>query len=90
MPLATRINALATRIGQEVKTKAKVTASATAPSSPVEGEYWVDTAAVAGTVSSGTFYVGPTDPGFANEGVWVQTGLGDSGTDFTIWIEDGT
>lgn len=23
-------------------------------------------------------------------GMWVQTGLGSDGTDFTIWIEDGS
>ena len=90
MPLATRINALATRIGQEVKTKAKVTASATAPTSPVEGEYWVDTSAVAGTVAASTFHVGPTEPVFTGQGMWVQTGLGPDGTDSTIWINDGT
>lgn len=35
------------------------------------------------------FYVGPTNPGLTEGGMWVQTGLGDSGNDFTIWIEDG-
>lgn len=34
-------------------------------------------------------FVGPTAPAFIMPGMWVQTGLGD-GSDFTIWIEDGS
>jgi hypothetical protein len=33
--------------------------------------------------------VQPTDPLLDGAGMWVQTGLGPSGQDFTIWIEDG-
>lgn len=35
-------------------------------------------------------YVGPTAPtDVVGNYVWVETGLGVSGTDFTFWIEDG-
>ena len=34
-------------------------------------------------------HVGPVQPIFTQPGLWVQTGLGVSGNDFTIWIEDG-
>lgn len=32
---------------------------------------------------------GPTNT-LTRVGLWIQTGLGSSGTDFTIWFEDGT
>lgn len=32
----------------------------------------------------------PTNPLFRVPGMWVQTGLGPTGEDMTIWIEDGT
>lgn len=36
-------------------------------------------------------FVQPTAPAPAPARyMWVQTGLGLTGTDFTIWIEDGT
>jgi hypothetical protein len=35
-------------------------------------------------------HVGPTQPAVPGPYLWVQTGLGASGTDFTFWIEDGT
>lgn len=36
-------------------------------------------------------YVSPTQPaGATGLYLWVQTGLGDSGEDFTFWIEDGS
>jgi hypothetical protein len=34
-------------------------------------------------------YVGPTAPTFTSTGIWIQTGLGPGGTDYTIWFEDG-
>jgi hypothetical protein len=34
--------------------------------------------------------VSDTQPAFAGTGLWVQTGLGPTGDDFTFWIEDGT
>lgn len=30
------------------------------------------------------------DPGLTTPGLWVQTGLGTNGDQFTIWVEDGT
>jgi hypothetical protein len=30
-----------------------------------------------------------TNPGLTTPGIWLQTGLGEDGTDFTLWIEDG-
>lgn len=35
-------------------------------------------------------FVQDTAPTFSNVGIWVQTGLGDDGTGFTFWFEDGT
>lgn len=36
-------------------------------------------------------YVGPTQPaGVTGRYLWMQTGLGDDGTDTTLWIEDGS
>lgn len=35
-------------------------------------------------------FVQPNDPAMAQPGVWVQTGLGPAGNDWTMWIEDGT
>lgn len=32
--------------------------------------------------------VGPVNE-LKSPGIWVETGLGQSGQDFTIWIEDG-
>ena len=46
---------------------------------------------VAGAMGPGNLFVQPTVP--VNPPVrhlWVQTGLGNSGKDFTFWIEDGT
>lgn len=34
-------------------------------------------------------FVGPTNPGIVGVGLWMQTGLGTSGSDFTLWFEDG-
>lgn len=34
-------------------------------------------------------WVGDTQPTFTSTGIWVETGLGPDGDDFTIWIEDG-
>jgi hypothetical protein len=34
--------------------------------------------------------IGPDAPTFTGPGMWVQTGLGPDGGDFTLWIEDGT
>lgn len=40
--------------------------------------------------SNARVHVGPTGPTGTGNYVWVQTGLGVGGTDFTIWFEDGT
>lgn len=34
--------------------------------------------------------VADDDPELTEPGIWVQTGLGADGSDFTFWIEDGT
>lgn len=34
-------------------------------------------------------YIGNNNPNFAQAGIWIQTGLGPSGNDITIWYEDG-
>lgn len=44
-----------------------------------------------GPVGPGNIKVGPTNtlqPGLP--GLWIQTGLGPSGTDMSFWVEDGT
>lgn len=60
------------------------------PSSPVEGEYWLDPAGTLDAPGAASLFVGPQQPEFAGPGLWVQTGLGSDGTGMTIWIEDGT
>lgn len=35
-------------------------------------------------------HVQTTNPQMVAPGLWIQTGLGTSGTDFTFWIEDGS
>lgn len=45
--------------------------------------------AVAGIQGPGNLHIGPTNELSAGSGIWVQTGLGADGTDFTFWIEDG-
>jgi len=60
--------------------------------------YWATRGWVAATAPTDPFPAGhsaklsvdPASPAFAEPGVWVQTGLGPSGTDMTIWIEDGS
>lgn len=37
----------------------------------------------------GQAFVQPTQPAVDGAYLWVQTGLGEDGTEFTIWIEDG-
>lgn len=34
-------------------------------------------------------YVGKDQPLFSGPGIWIQTGLGANGDDFTFWIETG-
>ena len=55
-----------------------------------DGSNWIDSAA------SGTqnVFVQPTQPsagqlGTGHPGLWIQTGLGASGSDMTFWVEDG-
>ena len=48
---------------------------------------WVD----ASEVVQPNVVVSETAPAFPpSTYLWVQTGLGDTGEDFTFWIEDGT
>ena len=44
---------------------------------------------VRGPAGPESLVVRDTDPNLQVPGLWVQTGLGPSGNDFTIWIEDG-
>lgn len=34
-------------------------------------------------------YVQQTQPATTQSSLWIQTGLGDDGHDFTFWVEDG-
>mgnify|MGYP003506435482 CR=1 FL=1 len=54
-----------------------------------DGTAWFDmlAASVGGTQN---VWVQPTPPVIPTTGLWIQTGLGVSGTDITFWIEDGT
>jgi hypothetical protein len=45
---------------------------------------------VSGGFSQQNMWVGPVRPEFSAPGLWVETGLGANGDDFTIWIEDGS
>lgn len=41
------------------------------------------------TTATKAIFVSPTKPASTTPHLWVQTGLGPSGQDFTFWIEDG-
>lgn len=62
--------------------------TSTPPSSPVEGQFWIDPTAIA--TQSANISVGPNDPNFVSAGLWVQTLTGANGLGTTFWIEDGT
>jgi hypothetical protein len=47
------------------------------------------TQTIIGPRGPGNLVISPTQPTFEGPGMWVQTGLGPTGQDFTIWIEDG-
>lgn len=34
-------------------------------------------------------FISNTKPAFSGPGLWIETGLGTSGRDYTIWVEDG-
>ena len=61
---------------------------ASPPLAPVDGDLWIvpDANPVAATAN---FVVSATQPSFSGPGLWVETGLGESGEDYTIWIETG-
>lgn len=41
--------------------------------------------------TGGQAFVQPTQPFLVSgEYLWVQTGLGDDGLSWTLWVEDGT
>lgn len=56
--------------------------------------YWRNASVSIGGSSAESAYdygdtvIGPENT-LQGEGIWVQTGLGDNGSDYTIWIEDG-
>lgn len=60
-----------------------------APSNPKTGDLWLATG-VGAPSASPNFSVGPNNPNLTSPGMWVQTGLGPTGQDWTMWIEDGT
>lgn len=38
---------------------------------------------------SRSIFIQPEKPGSSRPHLWIQTGLGSSGTDMTFWVEDG-
>lgn len=59
------------------------------------GDTWINTADSDGptylsTADTDVLRVQPTDPVLTGPGLWIQTGLGSTGTGITFWIEDGT
>ncbi len=42
-----------------------------------------------GIASNTPLYIQNSNPGNSNPHLWIQTGLGSSGTDMTFWVEDG-
>lgn len=58
------------------------------------GDSWINTADSDGptyltTADTSVLKVQATNPGLTGPGLWMQTGLGASGTGVTFWIEDG-
>lgn len=45
---------------------------------------------VSGPQGPQNLFVQNADPVMTEPGLWIQTGLGDSGDDFAFWIEDGS
>lgn len=41
------------------------------------------------TSGAGNVVVSSVDPNLTGPGLWVQTGMGPDGDEFTFWIEDG-
>lgn len=69
---------------------------ASAPASPYLGETYYDSVLDQARVWDGATwqaqkqaFVGPTQPTAPGPYLWVQTGLGATGADWTFWIEDG-
>jgi len=42
-----------------------------------------------GISSNIPLYIQNSNPGSSNPHLWIQTGLGSTGTDMTFWVEDG-
>src|SRR5579864_2915068 len=40
--------------------------------------------------SATSLYIQNANPGGSSPHLWIQTGLGTSGTDLTFWVEDGS
>jgi hypothetical protein len=40
-------------------------------------------------ISGSSLYIQDSNPGISSPHLWIQTGLGASGSDMTFWIEDG-
>lgn len=58
------------------------------PANPEVDDLWIVPDANPASAPA-NFAIGPNDPQLT-QGMWVQTGLGPNGDDWTLWIEDGT
>ena len=43
-----------------------------------------------GSMTGQPIFISNSAPSASGKYLWIQTGLGDLGTDFTFWFEDGT
>lgn len=43
-----------------------------------------------GSMTGQPIFISNTAPSTTGKYLWIQTGLGDTSSDFTFWIEDGT
>jgi len=63
-------------------------ADVTPPLNPIIGDLWF-AKSVKPIMISSSFTVSDQPVSMIGTGMWIQTGLGDTATDFTFWIEDG-
>ena len=58
------------------------------PDTHDNSKHSVEYATVSDINNSKNVFIQNNNPNMTNPGMWIQTGLG-TGSDFTIWIEDG-